>query len=130
MRLTTFVVIATLSLPALAESQARPRPKDTQVVEDIASPPQVKDAPLTDRQNSKAQVKDGKQKVEPTVTTRKEGEVTISEYRVRGRLFQQKVQPASGPAYYLVDEKGEGKFTRVDGPDLKTSVPMWVLFEW
>ena len=58
------------------------------------------------------------------------GTDSIDEYRIGGRLYKQRVQPASGPAYYLIDEKGEGKFTRVDGPDLKTAIPMWVLLTW
>ena len=29
-----------------------------------------------------------------------------------------------------IDEKGEGKTTRVDGPDVKLSVPMGLLFTW
>ena len=107
-----------LSVPAFAQSQARPRPKDVQVIDNLATPPQVKDS------------KSAKEAPEPTITTRKEGGVTISEYRVRGKLYQQKVQPDAGPAYYLIDEKGDGKFARVDGPDLKLSVPMWVLLEW
>jgi hypothetical protein len=40
------------------------------------------------------------------------------------------VQPPKGAAYYLIDEKGEGKFTRVDGPDAKISIPMWVIMTW
>ncbi|MEP7156034.1 MAG: DUF2782 domain-containing protein [Betaproteobacteria bacterium] len=110
------LIIAALSLPSFAQSQARPRPKDSQVVEDLTTPPQVKDL----KENV----------TEPAVTTRTEGGATITEYRMRGRLYQQKVQPATGPAYYLIDEKGEGKFARVDGPDVKVSVPMWVLKEW
>ncbi|MBC8095821.1 MAG: DUF2782 domain-containing protein [Akkermansiaceae bacterium] len=104
--------------PAFAQSQARPLPKDAKVIEDLSAPPQVRDS------------KEPKDKPEPTVTTRKDAGVTISEYRIRGKLYQQKVQPESGPAYYLIDEKGDGKFARVDGPDLKFAVPMWVLLEW
>ena len=115
MRILIFMLLASLSLPALAQSQARPRPKDVQVVEDFAAPPKVKD---------------DKSIPEPVVTTRKAGSDTIYEYRIQGRLYQQKVQPATGPAYYLIDEKGEGKFTRIDGPDVKFTVPMWVLLEW
>lgn len=115
MRALAFIIIATLSLPAFAQSQARPRPKDAQVIEDLASPPQVKD---------------DKSVPEPQITTRKAGDDTVIEYRIKGKLYQQKIQPAKGPAYYLIDEKGEGKFTRVDGPDIKISVPMWVLLEW
>ena len=114
--LTAGLLVAVLSVPAFAQSQARPRPKDVQVVEDLSPPPQVKDL----KENV----------TEPAITTRTEGGATITEYRLRGRLYQQKIQPAAGPAYYLVDEKGEGKFARVDGPDVKISVPMWVVKEW
>ena len=115
MRSLMIFLVAVLSLPALAQSQARPRPKDVQVVEELAAPPKVKD---------------GKNVPEPQITTRKSGADTVHEYRIKGRLYQQKIQPANGPAYYLIDEKGEGKFTRVDGPEPKISVPMWVLLEW
>ena len=108
-------IAMSLALPAFAQSQAHPKPKDLKVVDDVPPPPRVKE---------------GEPMVEPTVTTRKVGDDTIQEYRVRGRLYQQRIQPASGPAYYLVDDKGEGKFSRVDGPDAKISVPMWVLLEW
>ncbi len=115
MRVLIILIAASLSLPAYAQSQARPRPKDVQVVEDLATPPRVKD---------------GKPVPDPIITTRKNGDDTIYEYRIKGKLYQQKIQPAKGPAYYLIDEKGEGKFTRVDGPEPKISVPMWVLIEW
>ena len=114
-RLIALLMITTLTLSALAQSQARPKPKDVQPVEDVPAPPEVKDADPS---------KDVK------VTTRQSGTDTIEEYRIGGRLYKQRIQPASGPAYYLVDEKGEGKCTRMDGPDLKIAVPTWVLFTW
>jgi hypothetical protein len=114
-RLFAFLTIIVLAIPAIAQNQTRPRPKDLQVVEDVPSPPKVKDFDPD---------KDVK------VTTRQSGTDTIEEYRLGGRLYKQRIQPASGPAYYLIDEKGEGNFTRVDGPDLKIAVPMWVLFTW
>ena len=115
MRFLVVFIISMFMLPAFAQSQARPKPKDLQTVEDVPSPPAVKEIDP---------VKDIK------VTTRQSGTDTIEEYRLGGRLYKQRIQPASGPAYYLIDEKGEGKFTRVDGPDLKIAVPMWVLFTW
>ncbi len=108
-------IITTLAFPAAAQSQKRATPKDVQVVEDVPSPPIVKDYDP---------VKDIK------VTKRQSGTDTIEEYRLGGRLYRQRIQPASGPAYELIDEKGEGKFVRVDGPDLKIAVPMWVLLSW
>ena len=117
-RAILFALAVVISGSVHAQSQARPRPKDVQVIENLATPPQIKDE------------KDGKSAPDPDLITRKSGGDTITEYRIKGKLYQQKIQPASGPAYYLIDEKGEGKFTRVDGPDLKYSVPMWVLLEW
>jgi hypothetical protein len=115
MRFIVLLIITALSLPALAQSQARPRPKELQPIEDVPPPPEVK---ATDPSK------------ELKVTTRQSGTDTIDEYRLGGRLYKQRIQPASGPAYFLIDEKGEGKFTRVDGPEVKISVPMWVLFTW
>ena len=115
MRFLIIFLAAALSLPALAQSQARPLPKDVQVIEDLAAPPKVKD---------------DKNLPQPQITTRQSGGDTIDEYRIKGKLYQQRIQPAKGPAYYLIDDKGEGKFTRVDGPEPKISVPMWVLLEW
>lgn len=114
-RLIVMSVAMVLVLPVLAQSQARPRPKDLQLVEDVPSPPEVK-------------ASDWSQDVK--VTTRQSGTDRIEEYRLGGRLYKQRIQPASGPAYYLIDEKGEGKFTRVDGPDLKIAIPMWVILTW
>ena len=108
-------IFATVTLPAKAQSQTRPQPKGLQVVEDVPSPPMVKDFDPAK---------------ELKVTTRQSGTDTIEEYRLGGRLYKQRIQPASGPAYFLIDEKGEGKFTRVDGPELKIAVPMWVFFTW
>jgi hypothetical protein len=115
MRLIAFLIIASLAIPAIAQSQARPRPKGLETVEDVPPPPEVK--PVSPNR-------------EFNVTTRQSGTDTIDEYRLGGRLYKQRVQPAYGPAYFLIDEKGEGKFTRVDGPDLKIAVPMWVVFSW
>jgi hypothetical protein len=115
MRLLILLIATALVLPVFAQSQARPRPKDLQAVEDVPPPPEVKETTPAK---------------EPQVTTRKSGTDTIEEYRIGGRLYKQRVQPAVGPAYFLIDEKGEGKFTRVDGPDVKLAVPMWLILTW
>jgi hypothetical protein len=67
---------------------------------------------------------------EPIVTTRTEGDKKVEEFRVNGKLYKMKVTPAKGAPYYLIDERGEGNFVRVDGPEPKVTVPMWVLFSW
>ena len=113
--LLAILIFATLTLPAMAQSHSRPQPKGLQVVDDVPTPPRSKEFDPAK---------------ELKVTTRQSGTDTIEEYRLGGRLYKQRIQPAAGPAYFLIDEKGEGKFIRVDGPELKIAVPMWVFFTW
>ncbi|MEJ5270596.1 MAG: DUF2782 domain-containing protein, partial [Hydrogenophilus sp.] len=44
--------------------------------------------------------------VEPEVVIRQEGENTVTEYRVGGKVYLMKVVPARGEPYYLVDKSG------------------------
>lgn len=113
--LLVFAVLSMLPLAAAAQSQERAKPKGTEVIDTVPSP---------------SKVKAGQPLIEPVVTTRQAGGDTIQEYRLKGRLYKQVVKPSKGPVYTLIDEKGEGKFTRVDGPDAKIAVPMWVLIDW
>lgn len=58
-------------------------------------------------------------------------EATITEYRANGRLYKIKVQPRIGPAYYLIDNEGKGRFDHGDNPALENMpVPRWILFEF
>ncbi|WP_028451496.1 DUF2782 domain-containing protein [Chitinilyticum aquatile] len=70
------------------------------------------------------------QEAETEVRIVNEDQRTLIEYRLKGRLYMVKVTPKVGKPYYLVDENGDGKFSRreTDGPRL--SVPRWTLFEW
>lgn len=68
--------------------------------------------------------------LEPQVTIIKRGEETVEEYRINGRLYMLKVTPAHGTPYYLVDDRGDGKFARQDNLDSGVRVPQWVLFEF
>jgi len=113
-KLLPLLILLAFHLPALAQSQARPVPKGSTPLEEPPPPPQVKEDP----------------EMEPKVTTRKDGENTVEEFRVKGKLYRMKVTPKVGKPYWLVDEKGEGKFVRYDGPDLKATPPMWVILEW
>jgi hypothetical protein len=67
---------------------------------------------------------------EPQVTILKRGSDTVEEYRIAGRLYMIKVTPAAGRPYYLVDNKGDGKFERQDAFDSRTRPPMWVIHTW
>ncbi|MBL8512371.1 MAG: DUF2782 domain-containing protein [Betaproteobacteria bacterium] len=130
MRTILLGVMVTLACThALAQSTERPKPKGTEVVDKVLPPPVVKDYQPKVTAKGDTVVKDGKE-IAPQVTIRKEGDTTIEEYRQGGKLYKQRVTPLGGASYILIDEKGEGKFTRVDGPDVKLNVPMWVLFTW
>ena len=69
--------------------------------------------------------------IEPDVTIIRKDEAVIEEYRVNGKLYMVKVTPSVGPAYYLVDQDGDGRLeskTSQLGSD--TAVPQWILFSW
>ena len=110
-------ILLSLAVPAFAQAPVpHPvKPTDLQPLEDVKPPPQVKS---------------GEPMPAPIVTTRREGETVIEEFRIKGKLYQQRIKPPNGPAYVLTDEKGDGKFVRNDGPDVKVSPPMWVILEW
>ena len=66
--------------------------------------------------------------LEPQVTIRRREGSTVEEYRVNGKLYKIRVIPDSGVPYYLIDQRGDGSFTRMDTPGTpQLSVPMWVI---
>jgi hypothetical protein len=68
---------------------------------------------------------------EPQVTITKQTEQTVEEYRVGGKLYMIKITPKMGLPYYLVDDRGDGKFTRQDGPeDFGVRPPRWVIHQF
>ncbi|XZG70242.1 DUF2782 domain-containing protein [Chitinibacteraceae bacterium HSL-7] len=68
--------------------------------------------------------------VEPEVTIVEKKDAVHTEYRLKGKLYMIKVTPKNAPPYYLVDQEGNGRFTRLDNGGTNISVPRWVLFEW
>ncbi|MCU7927816.1 MAG: DUF2782 domain-containing protein [Candidatus Thiodiazotropha sp. (ex Dulcina madagascariensis)] len=68
--------------------------------------------------------------IEPEVTIIKREEGTIYEYRINGQLYMVKVQPDSGPAYYMVDRDGDGEFDSRSNDPTNISVPQWILMRW
>jgi Protein of unknown function (DUF2782). len=64
------------------------------------------------------------------VRTEPNGDV-IEEYRVAGQLRMVKVTPSRGPAYYLMDENGDGRLDRSKGASEKDISPVyWKLYGW
>src|SRR6267378_508223 len=64
--------------------------------------------------------------LEPQVTIIQRGTDTVEEFRMQGQLYMVKVTPAHGKSYYLIDQRGDGKFTRQDHLDSGVRVPQWV----
>jgi hypothetical protein len=106
MRLIIFLLLSGFSLTALASES---RPADLQPL----PPPPPYDA--TDEMD------------EPEVTISKQTEQTIEEYRSAGRLYMIKVTPKNAPPYYLVDDRGDGKFARQESLDSGFRPPRWII---
>ena len=66
--------------------------------------------------------------LEPQITIKQEGTNKVEEFRINGRLYMLRITPSHGKPYYLIDDRGDGKFTRQDNLDSGLRVPQWVLF--
>jgi Protein of unknown function (DUF2782) len=116
MRKLLMLMLLAVAIDAAAQSTARARPPGTMPLEEAPPPP-----PMVETDPA----------LEPQVTTRVEGDKTIQEYRVRGRLYMQKVTPRNGPSYILMDQRGDGTFSKQDNTlDNGNRVPQWVLLEF
>ena len=65
---------------------------------------------------------------ERAVRTEPNGDV-IEEFRVAGQLRMVKVTPARGPAFFLIDDNGDGRADRSRG-NSSISPVYWKLFGW
>jgi len=120
MRTFLALLLVSFLVPALAQSGARPRPPGTLPLEEIPPPPLIPESSPTDPNA-----------ITPDVTTRTEGNQTIQEYRHKGKLYMVRVTPGHGRPYVLVDQRGDGQFTRQDNPlDTGLRVPQWVILEF
>ena len=116
MRTLPAVLLASFAFAAFAQSAERARPPGTRPLEEPPPPPQITQTDTA---------------TQPTVTVRIEGDQRIEEHRIGGKLYMQKVTPAHGKPYVLVDHRGDGTFTRLDNTiDQGLRVPQWVLLEF
>jgi hypothetical protein len=106
MRRAAFLAFCVLALPAAAQNQ----PADLQPVPEPPPPPGQTDPAL-----------------EPQVTITKRGADKVEEYRMNGRLYMLKVTPPHGTPYYLIDNRGDGVWSRRDSLDSGLRVPQWVI---
>ena len=109
MRLLTLLLLGGFSLSAFA---GQPVPNN---LEPLPPPPAFTPAP------------DEAPDEEPQITIIKQTELTIEEYRAGGKLYMIKVTPKVGPPYYLVDQRGDGKFARQESLDSGFRPPQWVI---
>ncbi|MES2770684.1 MAG: DUF2782 domain-containing protein [Pseudomonadota bacterium] len=65
--------------------------------------------------------------LEPQVTIKKQDGNNVEEFRMNGKLYLIKVTPTRGAPYYLIDQQGNGNFSRMEGLDSGLSVPQWVI---
>ena len=69
--------------------------------------------------------------LEPDVTIIKRNDSIKEEYRLNGKLYMVKIIPPVGPAYYYIDQNGDGVWeTRNTSRNLTPRVPQWVILNW
>lgn len=84
--------------------------------------------PLPEAPEPPPRVKSG-EVMEPDVRIFRRAKERVTEYRVNGKVRAIKVEPDDGPAYYLVDNDGDGKMdSRRFGPEFV--VPQWLILSW
>ncbi len=107
--------------PVPADLQPLPPPPPYNASEDVGAPAAV----IADKPNPSNGTNGDLD--EPKVTITKQSDLKIEEYRVGGRLYMIKVTPKKGPPYYLVDDRGDGKFARQESLDSGFRPPQWVI---
>ncbi|MDQ3027066.1 MAG: DUF2782 domain-containing protein [Pseudomonadota bacterium] len=116
MRTLLALVLLAAALDVASQSAARARPPGTMPLDEPPPPPAMVESDPA---------------LEPQVTIRREGEQTVQEYRVKGKLYMQRVTPKNGRPYVLMDHKGDGTFSKQDNTlDNGVRVPQWVLLEF
>jgi Protein of unknown function (DUF2782) len=114
LQLALLLAAFAIALPVVPSAVAQDRPKAQPIPEPPPPPPGFELDPA----------------LEPQVTILKRGEDSVEEYRISGKLYMVKVTPPHGRPYYLIDERGDGKFTRQESHDTGLRPPMWVIHSW
>ena len=70
------------------------------------------------------------EELEPQITIVKKSGLTVEEYRSGGKLYMIKITPKIGKPYYMVDEFGDGKFSRQEGLDSGLRPPRWTIHKF
>ncbi len=107
MRIITLLLLSCLSVAAYAVDVTDPKP--------LPPPPVLDPSEAVD---------------EPQITIKQNADQVVEEYRSNGRLYMIKITPKHGKPYYLVDDRGDGKFARQESLDSGLRVPMWLIFKF
>lgn len=142
--MTTRTLMACVAAVALISSTAADEPQEKERQESLERPPALSEGARgetgrkesnesLDRPPALSEDSGNDEELEPTVTIKEQGEVTVYEYRLNGLLYGIKVVPKNAPAYYLVDTDGDGfmdwRRNDLTSPEMNR-VPAWVLFKW
>jgi hypothetical protein len=116
MRSLLAAMLCCFAIDAIAQSAERSRPPGTMPLDEPPPPPAIVESDPA---------------LEPQVTIRTEGGQTVEEHRMNGKVYMQRVTPSHGRPYVLVDQRGDGTFTKQDNTlDPGVRVPQWVLLEF
>jgi hypothetical protein len=96
----------------------------------VAEEPTEARIPIPDPPEMPMPVEDDEE-MEPDITIIRQQNKTIQEFRKNGVLYMVKIIPDIGPAYYLLDQDGDGQMD-VHRSDLDRQLPInqWKLLEW
>ena len=75
-------------------------------------------------------VSDPDEQIQPEVRIRREDDRTVEEYLNAGRVYMVRIQPAVGPAYYLIDTTGDGLLDLRHDRFEPVKPVYWKIFEW
>lgn len=117
MRFMLLIFVLLMVRPALAQDD--PPPSD-----DAPPPPPIRE-PLPPK------VQDPDEQIEPQVVIRREEDRIVEEYSSGGQVYMIKVTPiGGGPAYYLIDEDGDGKLESRHEHMEPVKPAYWKIAEW
>lgn len=70
------------------------------------------------------------EQIQPEVRIRREQDRTVEEYVSGGQVYMVKIQPAVGPAYFLIDSTGDGLLDLQYDRFEPVKPVYWKIFEW